>query len=130
METTFRWFFHWSLSDCKSPQVSWTFHSILADLNTAVVLYSLDPCSDLQYFSKPPSEFLHQRWLIIFLWILSDSWSPQVSRTFHSILAELNTDVVLYSLDTCSDLQYFSKPPSELLHQHWLIIFLWILSDS
>ena len=29
---------HWSLSDSKSPQVSRTFNSILADLNNAVVL--------------------------------------------------------------------------------------------
>ena len=34
-----RWLvvFHWSLSDSKSPQVSWTLLSILADLNNAVV---------------------------------------------------------------------------------------------
>ena len=30
--------FHWSLSDSKSSQVSWTSLSILADLNNAVVL--------------------------------------------------------------------------------------------
>ena len=30
-------FFHWSLSDCKSPQVSRTLLSILAVLNNAVV---------------------------------------------------------------------------------------------
>ena len=30
-------FFHWSLSDSKSPQVSWTLLSILAVLNNAVV---------------------------------------------------------------------------------------------
>ena len=29
--------FHWSLSDCKSPQVSWTLLSILAVLNNSVV---------------------------------------------------------------------------------------------
>ena len=29
--------FHWSLSDSKSPQVSWTLLSILAVLNNAVV---------------------------------------------------------------------------------------------
>ena len=28
---------HWSLSDSKSPRVSWTFLSILADLNCIVV---------------------------------------------------------------------------------------------
>ena len=29
--------FHWSLNNSKSPQVSWTLLSILADLNNAVV---------------------------------------------------------------------------------------------
>ena len=29
--------FHWSLSDCKSPQISRSFLSILANLNNAVV---------------------------------------------------------------------------------------------
>ena len=29
--------FHWSLCDGKSPQVSWTLLSILADLNNAIV---------------------------------------------------------------------------------------------
>ena len=32
-----RWFFHWSLSDSKSPQVSRTILNILAVLNNAVV---------------------------------------------------------------------------------------------
>ena len=30
-------FFYWSLSDCKSPQVSWTLPSIRADLHNTVV---------------------------------------------------------------------------------------------
>ena len=35
---------HWSFSDCKSPQVSRTLPSILADLNNAVVwMVSTDP---------------------------------------------------------------------------------------
>ena len=32
--------FHWCLSDSKSPQVSRTFHSILANLNNAVLWIS------------------------------------------------------------------------------------------
>ena len=38
--------------------------------------------------------FLHQRQLIVFYWSLSDSKSPQVSRTFLSILAVLDNVVV------------------------------------
>ena len=33
-------FFHWSLSDNKSPQVSRTLLSILADITSAVVRWS------------------------------------------------------------------------------------------
>ena len=38
--------------------------------------------------------FLHQNYLIVFFWSLSDSNSPQVSRTLHSTLADLNNAVV------------------------------------
>ena len=29
--------FHWSVSDCKSPQITWTLFGILTDFNNAVV---------------------------------------------------------------------------------------------
>ena len=47
------WFFHWSFSDSKSPQVSSTLLSILADLKQ---------CSSFGQFSTPP--------------IISKSFSP------------------------------------------------------
>ena len=34
-------FFHQSLCDSKSPQVSWTLLSILADLNNALVIITI-----------------------------------------------------------------------------------------
>ena len=42
--------FHWSLSDSKSPQVSRTFSSILADLNNAVVWIFSGSSSDFQLY--------------------------------------------------------------------------------
>ena len=48
--------FHWSLSDSKSPQVSWTLLSILAVLNNAVVwMVSTRPptCKSSSPFSNP-----------------------------------------------------------------------------
>ena len=39
--------------------------------------------------------FSHQRWLMVFLWSLSDWNFLQVSRTLLSILADLNNAVVL-----------------------------------
>ena len=38
--------------------------------------------------------FSHQRWLMVFYWSLSDSKSPQVSKTFFSVLADLNNAIV------------------------------------
>ena len=40
------------------------------------------------------NRFSHQRLLMVFHWSLSDSMSPQVSRTLLSILAVLNNAVV------------------------------------
>ena len=40
-------------------------------------------------------DFSHQLMLIVFHWSLSDSKSPQISRTLLSILADLNNVVVL-----------------------------------
>ena len=44
--------FHWSLSDSKSPQVSRTLLSILADLNNAVVCM-VSPCPLISKSSSP-----------------------------------------------------------------------------
>ena len=43
---------HWSLSDSKSPQVSWTLLSILIDLNNAIV-WMLSPRSLISKSSSP-----------------------------------------------------------------------------
>ena len=43
---------HWSLSDSKSPQVSWTLLSILADVNNALV-------STLHVISKSSGLFIN-----------------------------------------------------------------------
>ena len=66
-----RWFFHWSLCDSKSPQVSRThyYYLLIRVFHTSVCWWS-------------------------FHWSLRDSKSPQVSRTLLSILAILNNVVV------------------------------------
>ena len=111
--------FHKSLSNSKSPQNCRTLLSTLAHLNNAVVcMVSIRPpisnsTSHLIKFSgivpNAPitisplflfviilllESFSHQHQLMVFHWSLSDSKSPQVSRTLLSILADLNCVVV------------------------------------
>ena len=50
--------FHWSLSDSKYPQVSRTLHSILADLNNAVIWM----ISTYPLISKSSSPFIYYNW--------------------------------------------------------------------
>ena len=52
--------FHWSLSDSKSPQISMTHLSILANLNTAVVLLDTIPA----LISNPFCLFLSNMWTV------------------------------------------------------------------
>ncbi len=47
-------FFYWCRSDSKSPQVSRTLLSILADLDNVVVLNGVDFTSDLQLLRRCP----------------------------------------------------------------------------
>ena len=49
-----RWpmFFHWNLSDSKSPQVSWTLLGILADLSNAVI-WMVSTCPLISKSSNP-----------------------------------------------------------------------------
>ena len=99
--------FHWSLSNCKSRQVSRTPLSILADL--------------YYYYYYSLYVFSSQRWLMVFHWSLSDSKSAQVACTLLSILADLNnaefgwSQLVLYF----PTLYHFTKPlgiiPSALI---------------
>ena len=53
--------------------------------------------------------FSHQRKLMVFHWGLSDSKSPQVSRTLLSILAVFNNAVV-WMVSTRSPTSKFSRP--------------------
>ena len=127
--------FYWSLSDSKSPQVSRTFLSILADLITAVVwMVSILPLIfNSSSISLLGSFFLHRCKLMVFYWSLSDSKSPQVSRTFLSILADLITAVVwmvsilplIFNSSSISLLGSFF-----FLHRCKLMVFYWSLSDS
>ena len=48
---------HWSLCDSKSPQVSWTLLSILADLSSAVV-WMVSACPLISKFSSPFTNLL------------------------------------------------------------------------
>ena len=49
--------FHWILSDSKSPQVSKTFLTILADLSNVVVWMVSPPSSDFDFFLPPYQAF-------------------------------------------------------------------------
>ena len=49
------------------------------------------------YYSTALRVFSHQRWLMVFHRRLSDSKSPQVSRTLLNIRADLNADVRMIS---------------------------------
>ena len=113
--------FHWSLSDSKSPQVSRTLLSILAVLNNVVVwmVPTLLPTSTSSSpFSNPiiiPSFELFPSALADgFHWSLSDSKSPQVSRTLLTILAVLNNAVV-WMVSTCPPTSKSSSPFSNPL---------------
>ena len=94
--------FHWSLSDSKSPQVSRTLLSILADLNNAVVwiVSTWPPTSKSSslfnntLITVPKAPILLTSFSHSIPWSLNDSKSPQVSRTLLSTLVELNNTVV------------------------------------
>ena len=86
--------FHWSLSDCKSPQVSRTLLSILADLNNAVVCI----VSTRPLISKSSSPLLT---------VLSEPITIGITFTFMFHSFELSCKVlVLISLFTF--LQFYS----------------------
>ena len=92
--TSVSWlFFLWMMSDIRSPQVSRTLLSIMADLNNAVIYIII-----ITHLS-----FSHQRKLMVFYWRLSDSKSLQVSRTLFSMLAVFNNAVVW---------MVFTRPPT------------------
>ena len=113
--------FYWSLSNSKSPQVSRTLLSILANLNDAVVwivstrpLISKSSRPIINPFGTAPSapvtigititftfiiillleSFSHQRLPMVSHLSWRDSKSPRVSRILFSILSDLNNAVV------------------------------------
>ena len=53
--------------------------------------------------------FSHQRLLVVFYWGLSNSKSPQVSRTLLSILADLN-NAVFWMVSILPRISNFSSP--------------------
>ena len=75
--------FYRSLSDSKSPQVSQTLLSILANPSNTIVWMVLALVS-----------FSFQHSYMLFHWSLSYSKSPQISRSLLSILANFNNAVV------------------------------------
>ena len=102
-------FFTLAIADGPSLESEWhqissSLQDSLADLSNAAVWM----VSTLPFISKSSipfinpmvtvprafSSFSHQRQQMVFHWSLSDSKSPQISRTLLSILADLNNAVV------------------------------------
>ena len=63
----------------------------------------------VNYYYLLLESFSHQRYLMVFHWSLSDSKSPQVSRTLLSILAVFNNGVV-WMVSTCPLTSKSSSP--------------------
>ena len=107
------WFFYWSLSDSKSPQVSRTLLGILA-VFCNVVVWMVSACPHISKFSSPFNNplvtvpkapitisiivtvmfhsFSISWWSFPGVWVTHKS--PQISRTLLNILAILNNAVV------------------------------------
>ena len=98
------WYFHWSTSDSKCPQLSRTLLSILASLCRVVVwmvsiFLQVSSSSSFFFWSSRISNYDWYHCHLHFLYqSLGDSKGPRVSRTLLSILADLN-------YDSSSDLQ-------------------------
>ena len=84
-----------------SPMIVINYEMLIIIINNIIIIIIL-----------PLENCSHQRWLIVFLWSLSDCKSPQVSRTLLGILADLNK-VVVWSVSTCP---LISNPP---FSKHW-----------
>ena len=112
--------YHWSLSESKSPRVHQTLLSFLVDLTNAVVwMVSTSRISKLLVpvpigdCTERTNSSYHRHFIITiyslefftsaladgFLWSLSDSKFPQVSRTPVSILA-VHNNVVVWMVST------------------------------
>ena len=68
----------------------------------------------LYYYDYYYERFLHQRLLMVFHWSLNDSKSPQVSRTYLSILIDLN-DVEVWMVSSRPLISKSSNPFTKLL---------------
>ena len=88
--------FHWNSSDSKSPKVYRTLLSILADLNNADVIMVSAPLISMSLLLLVDlfESFSHHHWPMVSHWSLSDSKSPQISRTLLSIQNDLKNAVV------------------------------------
>ena len=95
----------WHIFNAKFHSYIEAVHSYC--LNQFLVFFILTNLS-LSFYSFK-SFFLHQRWLMASLKIQSDSKSLQVSKTFLSILADINTAAVLI-ISTCSFISKSSSP--------------------
>ena len=156
---------HWRLGDSKFPQVSRTFLSILADLNSSVIwMVSNRPLTSKSFILCTNhlvtvlstlllllilllqlAGFSHQLYFKVFQWILSNSKSPQVSWTLLGILADFNNAIVLmvsarppisYSSSWLTNLlEIVPGGPITIIYsmtvfQYELMVFYWSLSDS
>ena len=77
----------------------WVLISLFAFLLVSVIIFSasISAAIIIIIIIIYSLEFSHQRKLMVFHWRLSDSKSPQVSRTLLSILAVFNNAVVWWS---------------------------------
>ena len=98
--------FHWSLSDSKSPQVSWTLLSILFDFNNDIV------------------------WMVLVRSSISNSSTPLIK----SFMIVPSPQLQLISPPSCSTafsvLLLLSLFDAIFSPQFWIVFFRWGLSDS
>ena len=123
---------HWSLSDSKFPQVSRTLLSILTDLNNAVVwtvslalwflsltvllpsLWDCSVCTNYNWYHRHLLLYYSKQVFHASVRSLSDSKSPQASRTLLSIPADLK-NIVIWMVSSCHLISNSSSPFNKLL---------------
>ena len=96
--------FHWILSDSKSPHVSTSLISILADLNNAVVWMA----STRSLFSKSSSPFINPSVTVprapitigIIVTFMRHSFFNSLARTRHLFLFSLSFNFILWSTES------------------------------
>ena len=114
IQTRPNWFLSWI---CFSPLLRFTlFLDFCCDVSTYYYYYYYHYYYYYYYYYSFES-FSHQRELMIFQWTLSDSNSPQVSRTLLSNLADLNNAVFLMF----SPCPLISKPSSTCINPFGIV---------